>query len=407
MRNIDTKMSWQQFLGCSLIIAGSALGGGMLALPIVCAKIGFAFSLMLFIFFWIVMVLSALCILEVCFSCDVSHSSFASMAKQTLGITGKVITVICLLCLLYSTVAAYLSGGSALIVDLLMLVGIKISLPVSAIMMTIVFATIVFCGTKYIDYFMRFFLFGKGILFIIFISLLLPKVNIELLTHIGHKWNDIAFAIPIIMTAFGFHFVIPSLRLYVGDKPKKLSLIIIFGASLPLIVYTVWVFVTLGIVPLVGDASFTTVAQNNNSLSVFTNIVIKSANNSFIVWVYDFFVNIAITTSLLGVSLGLFDFLAELSKRKNNFMGRFQTSILTFGFPFIFAVFFPDGFVLALVYSAIFGAFLELILPVLMVLQLRRSRTTTPIYQAPVNSFFLFIIFMIGVVVIILSYSAK
>ena len=111
------------------------------------------------------------------------------------------------------------------------------------------------------------------------------------------------------------------------------------------------------------------------------------------------------TTSFLGVSLGLFDFLADGFKRKDDRFGRFQTTLLTFIPPLAFALFFPSGFILALEYSALFAIILEIFLPSLMVYKLRRSSTLKSPYRFFMNStvaaiFFILIgIALIGIIV--------
>ncbi len=42
------------------------------------------------------------------------------------------------------------------------------------------------------------------------------------------------------------------------------------------------------------------------------------------------FADLALATSFLGVSLGLFDYLADLFQRRNNAVGRLQTGLITF-----------------------------------------------------------------------------
>ena len=62
------------------------------------------------------------------------------------------------------------------------------------------------------------------------------------------------------------------------------------------------------------------------------------------------------------------------AKRKNTRFGRLQTATITFIPPLICAIFFAQGFILALAYAAIFIAILEVIMPAAMVFSLRRSK---------------------------------
>lgn len=85
------------------------------------------------------------------------------------------------------------------------------------------------------------------------------------------------------------------------------------------------------------------------------------------------FADLALATPFLGVALGLFDYLADLFKRQNTARGRLQTGALTFLPPLIFALFYPQGFVMALGYAAIALAVLALLIPALLSWRVRQQ----------------------------------
>ena len=114
------------------------------------------------------------------------------------------------------------------------------------------------------------------------------------------------------------------------------------------------------------------------------------------------FANITITTSFLGVSLGLFDFLADALQRPNTLRGKFELSALTFLPPILFAIFYPHGFILALGYAAICVAFSHVMLPALIVWQLRKRKIPSP-YRVFGGKILLFIVLLAGFLLIILQ----
>ncbi len=61
-------------------------------------------------------------------------------------------------------------------------------------------------------------------------------------------------------------------------------------------------------------------------------------------WPVHLFADLALATSFLGVSLGLFDYLADMFQRKNSVGGRLQSGIITFLPPLAFALFYPPRF---------------------------------------------------------------
>lgn len=74
--------------------------------------------------------------------------------------------------------------------------------------------------------------------------------------------------------------------------------------------------------------------------------------------------------------------MAKVTRRKDNWQGRTQTGLITFVPPLLFALYFPQGFIMALGYAAIALAVLAVLLPVALVWQSRKQAETHH-YRAP------------------------
>lgn len=354
-------------IGATLIITGTAVGAGMLAIPLVMASLGVWTASALLIFCWAVMLYTALQFLEVNLAFP-KNSSFSTMASKTLGPVGSVITWVTICLLLYALCAAYITGGSALLGPLL-------SLPhdLSVIIFTVFFGVFVFLGTRSVDYLNRVLMFIKLGAFFILAGLALPHVNASFLA--GHPDSkSILMALPVLMTSFGFHPVIPSIRLYIGDRPVRLRWIIISGCTLPLIIYLLWVFSTLGVLPNQGPDSLKTLVAQGGSVGEMVSALQHYLHNGKIEFFVNLFTDVAVTTSFLGVALGLFDFMLDGFKvSASQWVGRSMTWLLVFGIPALIALFYPQGFVKILSCAGIFVAILLLILPSWMVFKLRKK----------------------------------
>ncbi|MDQ2993527.1 MAG: hypothetical protein M3R00_01060, partial [Pseudomonadota bacterium] len=105
-----------KLLGAILLIAGTSIGAGMLALPVVTAEHGFIASAILLISCYIVMTYTALLMLEVNLWLP-SGANIISMTKETLGRTGEIIASLSYLLLLYCLISAYLAGLNSLIAE--------------------------------------------------------------------------------------------------------------------------------------------------------------------------------------------------------------------------------------------------------------------------------------------------
>lgn len=403
-------MKTNRYLGSILILIGTTIGAGMLALPLISATTGFILTSILLSLVWALMAATGLLVLEANLVFSTESCSFSTMAAKALGPIGKYVAWISCLLLLYSLTAAYTAGAASLLSNLFnILFAIKVPSWVNAILFVTVLGSTVFWSTKAVDYANRSLLSIKGILLIGSLIFLAPHVNfLTLLSDQSpHSAKYLWQAAPIFLCAFGYHAVIPSLRIYLGDEVKQLKSIIIWGSAIPLFFYLLWLATTLGIIPLIGNHSFIAITKNNGSVGEFIQTISFFADNNLFTAFINGFANIATTTSFLGVSLGLFDFLADGFKRSNTRYGRFQTTLLTYIPPTIFALFYPQGFVIALGYAAIFVAILEVILPGLIVYQLRKNATLTFPYQMWGGNLLLWLIVVIGALFIIIQIMAS
>ena len=88
-------------LGGTLIVAGTSMGGAMLAMPITTGLFGFFGTILILFFCWLFMYWTATLILEATLHFQ-EESSFITMAKKTLGKIGVFVTWISFLLFFYS-----------------------------------------------------------------------------------------------------------------------------------------------------------------------------------------------------------------------------------------------------------------------------------------------------------------
>ncbi|OSC49929.1 tyrosine transporter TyrP [Klebsiella pneumoniae] len=142
------------------------------------------------------------------------------------------------------------------------------------------------------------------------------------------------------------------------------------GSFIPLVAYIFWQLATLGSI----DApAFTAMLANNAGLNGLLEAIREVVASPHVELAVHLFADLALATSFLGVSLGLFDYLADMFQRKNSVGGRLQSGIITFLPPLAFALFYPRGFVMALGYAGVALAVLALIMPALLVMKSRRE----------------------------------
>ena len=138
--------------GSALIIAGTTIGAGMLAMPLTSAGIGFGYTVFLLVGLWALLVYSGLLFVEVYQTADRLNDGVATLAEKYFGITGRVLATFSLLILLYALSAAYITGGGSLLSGLPTAFGFEsLSSELSIILFTVVLGAFVVVGTKGVD----------------------------------------------------------------------------------------------------------------------------------------------------------------------------------------------------------------------------------------------------------------
>lgn len=391
-------MSFNKTFGSMLIIAGTTIGAGMLALPLASAGLGFTTSILIMIGMWALMSYTALLMLEVHQYADKS-ATLHTLAYKLLGRKGQVIASGAMLFLFYALCAAYIAGGGAQLHQKIQSLHVDIAPQIATVVFTFVIASVVAIGTHSVDIVNRVLFTAKIIAMAVMLALLLPQVKSHNLLEMPMQQGLIISALPVVFTSFGFHGSIPSIVRYLGLNIPNLKKVMIFGSALPLIVYLLWQLATQGILSQ-------SELLANTDLTQFINALSQRLHNPLVGQSVSLFADLALATSFLGVSLGLFDFLADTLRRKATLAGRVQTACVTFIPPLAFALFYPQGFIMALGYAAIALVILAIFLPAAMVWQQRKQKATstqenTSDYQVMGGKFSLIIVVVIGVIIIL------
>lgn len=339
----------------------------MLAFPTGTSFGGFIPSTILFLLIWGVMLISSFCFLDANLSLK-GEANMISMAEKTLGMWGKVLAWVIYLLLLYSLAAAYIAGCTPLFVEAIaMVTGYTIPHWFAPFVLPIVFGGFIYSGTRGVDLFNRVLMIGLIIAYFFLVFFLPDQVHFERLTHMD--FPAITVAIPIVITAFGYHIVIPSLSVYMNRDRKMLTKAILIGSIIPILVYLLWQTLVLGAVPLPDLIA----AYKKGSTA--TQPLAQALENPLISIAAKLFAFFAIVTSFIGVTMSLADFLTDGFKIKKSHSGRVLAIVLTFFPPLFFVYTYQRGFYAALQYAGAFVAILLVFLPAAMVWKLKKYRS--------------------------------
>jgi tyrosine-specific transport protein len=352
-----------RFIGGILLIVGTSIGGGMLALPVANAATGFWQSSLFLLACWAFMTMGAFFILEANLYLP-KGKHMVSMAAATLGTYGLLVAWISYLFLLYTLLSAYISGGADVLNSLLLKTGIHLNEWQASALFTSIFGLIVYGGIYYVDYTNRALMFGKLAVYCLLIFLISPHIEFQYFHHGNVKY--IAGSIMILITSFGFAIIVPNLRNYFDDDIKTLKKVIFIGSLIPLICYLAWDAVIIGTLPSEGSQGLESLMQNPHTTSALASLLAQKVQSPTINALFNFFTSICMLTAFLGVSLCLYSFLADglkLRERGSHGVGLF---LLTFIPPLMIVIYYPGAYLHALGYAGIFCIILLLLLPALM-----------------------------------------
>jgi len=365
-----------KMIGATLLIIGTSLGSGLLALPMATAGLGFLHSIWLFLCAWSAMTFGAFYILEVNMALP-EHSNMVSMAKATLGNGGRLVTWVVYLLLLYALLSAYIAGGSDLVTQLFGLIHWQIPQWMGGIIFVVIFGGIVHCGIRMVDRANRLLMTVKMSAYVFLVALVIPRINLPQLT--AGNIGLLGGAVMVVFTSFGYATIIPSLRSYFNSQIKPLRIVIGVGSLIPLVCYLLWVLVVQG---SVGRDNLMQMANSAHAVTTFTTSLSAASGSAAIGSIAHLFTVICITTSFLGVALCLWDFLADGLKLNNkSSSGRWRSTLLTLSPPLIIVIFWPGIFVKALAYAGVICIVLLMLLPGLMAWSSRYWKKTAGAYQ--------------------------
>lgn len=353
-------MKQGSLFGGILLVAGCCIGAGMLGLPVLSAMAGFVPSIIVFVICWLYMLSTGLLLLEanLWYGTEVS---LITLAEKTLGKAGKAVCWIVFLFLFYSLMVAYVAASGALVSDFVdQLTGLRLHHGIGGLIFTVLFGVLLFLGVGAVDWFNRILMFGLIITYVVMVALGASHVDGNLLKH--SDWSFATMVVPAVIVSFGFHNMIPSLTNYLKGHVKRMVLTIAVGSSIPLIIYLIWEWLILGIVPL----SDFRVALDQGQIA--TEALKDSIGYSWVLDIAQAFAFFAVVTSFLAVALSFVDFLADGLNVKKDAKGKLLLICLSLLPPLVCALIYPHIFLHALNYAGGFGAVILFgILPALMV----------------------------------------
>ncbi len=390
-----------KILGSALMIAGTTIGAGMLAMPLTSAGIGFGATVLLLFGLWLLLTYTGLLFMEVYQTAKRPDVGVASLAEQYFGMPGRVLTTGSLLILLYALLAAYITGGGSLLSGLMPeFSDADVKLKVSIVLFTVILGIFVIVGIKGVDGLTRLLFIGKIAAFLFVLAMMFPNVQMKNLmaTPIDNKL--ILAAVPIFFTSFGFHVIMASINTYLDADIRRIRIAVLIGTAIPLGAYLLWQLATHGVL---SQSEFIQILQQDPTLNGLVKATREITGSAILGEVVRLFSALALITSFLGVALGIVECVGDLLKRVRLPANRLLLAPLTFVPPLMFALFYPNGFIAALGYAGLLFAFYGLLLPIGLAWRARKLHPELP-YRVAGGNVALILAFVAGIIIILVPF---
>lgn len=354
-----------QTLNALFLVAGTCIGGGMLALPVATAPNGFLPSLGVMVLAWLAMTTTALFLVEAGFWMKKDEAHLISMTERLLGRSGKIAAWILYLFIAYASLIAYTAGGGMLLYGASCTFNCsQFTKEMGCLVFTLLFGSVIFFNHKVLARLNSSLFFVMIIVYLLLISLAVPKIEMTLLLR--QEWSTSWLCLPIFLTAFSFQTMVPSLHPFLDHHAPSIRVAIVGGTFIAFLVYLIWQATVLGSVPATGPDGLMSAFTEGQ---VATYVLGKAVNSGLIELFATTFAFFALVTSYLGIAMGLYDFLSDGCKIPKSGWGNIALGGLIVLPTLYGSILFERVFVSALDATGGFGdALLNGIIPALMII---------------------------------------
>ncbi|PEN20384.1 tryptophan permease [Klebsiella grimontii] len=367
-------------IGGAMIIGGTIIGAGMFSLPVVMSGAWFFWSLLALIFTWFCMLHSGLMILEANLNYHIG-ASFDTITKDLLGNGWNIINGLTVAFVLYILTYAYISASGSVIQHTFAQMDLAVPARLGGLAFALIVAFIVWLSTKAVSRMTTIVLGAKILTFFMTFGGLMWHVEPAILFNRAETNASylpyVLMTLPFCLASFGYHGNVPSLMKYYGKDPLTIRRCLLLGTLMALVLYIIWLVGTMGNIP---RPAFIAIAEKGGNIDVLVQTLSGLLNSSTLDLLLTVFSNFAVASSFLGVTLGLFDYLADLFKFDDSRLGRFKTALVTFLPPIAGGLLWPNGFIYAIGFAGLAATVWAAIVPALLARASRR-RFGSPNYR--------------------------
>ena len=383
-----------KFLNCLFLIIGTAIGTGILAIPVVNPESGFYSTLFLISTTWLFMTLASIMLLRAVLV-HKQGIDLINLTRKNLGDLWQVIVGGSYLLLLYALLSVYILVGSSWLDQW---TGEYLNLADSQYQMlfTLICASFIYLGVHFVGGVNQ--ILSASVIITLCIVIGLGISNISSNNLLENNLHNIQNTSSVIVTAFGFAVILPTLSSYTKQNHSMLYKSLIVGSLVIFILNIFWVIVCFGVL---GKEILSTIAGSNSEGPEIILALQQTVQNQYIGTAAGYFAVFALFSSLIGVSLSLYHFIIDSFKLARTRYCKVNAIALTFTIPLLTLLINPSSFVAILSFAGIFVSVVLGVLPAMLEIKINKhSKITSDIifrYLAYLTLAFFFIVIIVEI----------
>lgn len=392
----------QKQIGAILLVAGTCIGSGMIALPMMLAKLGLIPSIALMLIIWVVMYYTSLINLELNLKAE-QGLGLGALGRLFSGRIAELTGTISLKLLSYSLIAVFIYAGTSVVQKLLLsLTGIEYSFAIVANCYTLITIGLLLMPIRFIDHTNRLLFIGLIAVIAILIAGLSSAVQMFNLPIAAKESYDISTwpkVIPVVFTSFGFQVIFHTLTNYCNKDKKMLKRAFLCGSLLPALVYIIWTSSVLSVIythnPIFYQQMIKGSVEVGSLIEELSNIA-KWPMVQILVWWVSI---LAIFTSVIGVGIGLVDSLKhQIKVIKNKNIKSIVAVLLAILPAHLIAILVPNAFIAVLGFAGMILVVIAILMPIYL---LYKAKTKILHYTELKYHSLIIISAILGIVVIL------
>jgi tyrosine-specific transport protein len=339
---MNNRSSIVTVLTISFLVVGNLIGVGILALPINTGLAGLGPAMIGMIVLGGAMFFSALVLGKEVVRSKKESFNLPSLYQQYLGTAGKWVAIFANMLILYGLLVAYLTGGATILANLF-----HIPNEYNWLLTLIFFTIITWVALMNTGLILKYnSLIMLCLLLFFFLMVFMGETRVQASHYTFVDWKFLPATAPIIVTAFHFHNIIPTISTSLNWNFSLLWKTMLLGMIMGFVMNALWIQTALGVLPL-DDSANSLIASFQNNLPATVPMATILGTPLFMIASLIFSL-LAIMTSYLANSMGLMGFIRDMTENQLGITNRITVILLTFMPPLAIALIWPEVFLQAL-----------------------------------------------------------